>query len=93
MFQVEEPHDKIIVAFLAIRPVPTDPQGWVSTLSAVMRDARSASGRNIETGVVEDAAKAGNWVGTVGYLIMLDQVSGNASRRYRYRAPRGTRYR
>ena len=41
-----------------------------------MRDARGATGRNLETGEVEpDKVKqAGCWLGAVGYMIMFDQV-------------------
>jgi hypothetical protein len=74
MWKVPEPHDEWIDAFLTVGP-PTDvPVQWFSTFSAVVRDARQATGRNMHTGEVADELSASNWLGAMGYLVMLDQV-------------------
>ncbi|MFC4080904.1 hypothetical protein [Amycolatopsis samaneae] len=64
-----------ISAFLKYRP----PQGgahWVSCLIAVLRDARQATGRNLNTGEVEpeEVERVGCWLGAVGYMTMFDLV-------------------
>lgn len=74
MFEVPEPHDEWLDAFLTVRPPADAPMSWFSTFSAVVRDARQATGRHLDTGEVEKADLAGNWLGTVAYLIFLDQI-------------------
>jgi hypothetical protein len=50
-------------------------------LTTVLREARRATGRNRETGRIEPgrAALSGNWLGAVGYLLLIDRV-GSACR-------------
>ncbi len=48
-----------------------------SSLTAALRDARQNTGRNLETGEDLDSnknEKSGNWLGAIGYLIILDQI-------------------
>ena len=52
----------------------------MSSFWAALRDARCATGRNVETGTVVDEAKTGSWLGAIGYLMLLDQI-GTAVRR------------
>jgi len=60
MFEVPEPHDEWLDAFLTVRPPADAPMSWFSTFSAVVRDARQATGRHLDTGEVEKADLAGN---------------------------------
>ena len=48
----------------------------VSSLVAVLRDARAATGRSEETGVLQPGqeARAGNWLGTLGYMVMIEHI-------------------
>lgn len=46
----------------------------VSCLGAAYRDARLASGRNINSGEIENPKISGNWAGALTYLIIADQV-------------------
>jgi hypothetical protein len=46
----------------------------MSTLSRAVGDAREATGRDAATGVVVDEARSMNWLGTLGYLVLLDQL-------------------
>jgi hypothetical protein len=46
----------------------------MSSFWAALRDARCATGRNVETGTVVDEAKTGSWLGAIGYLLLLDQI-------------------
>src|SRR4029077_1830063 len=45
-----------------------------STLLAALRDARRLTGRNPETGDLKTPANAGNWLGALGYFVVLDQI-------------------
>ncbi|MBE7438211.1 MAG: hypothetical protein HS115_07105 [Spirochaetales bacterium] len=46
----------------------------ISTLIAILRDARAATGRDLITGNLIDDAKAGCWLGAMGYFTVLDQI-------------------
>jgi hypothetical protein len=48
----------------------------VSSLMAVVRDARLVTGRESMSGALlpEQAQKAGSWLGALGYLVMIDQI-------------------
>jgi hypothetical protein len=74
MWQVPEPKEEWIENFLTVRAPAEGPTVWVSSFSVVVRDARLASGRNLETGLVENVELVGNWLGALAYLVMLDQV-------------------
>lgn len=74
MFKVPAPDDEWLNAFLTVRPLTDGPLSWFSTFSAVVRDAREVTGRHLDTGEVENDARAGNWLGAVAYLIFLDQI-------------------
>jgi hypothetical protein len=65
-----EPRDEWLDGFVTVRP----PAGWVSYFSAVVRDARQATGRDLHTGEIAEPEKTGNWLGAMAYLTMLDQV-------------------
>jgi hypothetical protein len=47
---------------------------WTSSFLAALRDARGASKRNPRTGAKHRNANHGSWLGTLTYLIFLDQV-------------------
>ncbi|WP_410626336.1 hypothetical protein [Amycolatopsis sp. cmx-8-4] len=66
------------VNWSARQPPPAVP---ACRLTAVLREARRATGRDRETGRIEPgkAALSGNWLGAVGYLLLVDQV-GSACR-------------
>ena len=74
MWNVPPPHDEWIENFLEIHAPSRTAPDWFSTFSAVVRDARQMTGRNLTTGLVEDESRASSWLGALGYLVMLDQV-------------------
>jgi len=49
---------------------------WVSSLVAVLRDARGTTGRYLVSGRVnvKRQQRAGCWLGALGYMVMLDQI-------------------
>jgi hypothetical protein len=66
-------HDTIS-AFLTNRRRRSDTH-WVSSLVAVLRDARAATGRYLATGEVSPKQRgSGSWLGVLGYMVMLDQI-------------------
>lgn len=65
-----------ITGFLEVRAPGQQPGSWVSSLSAAARDARAATGRDVSTGTVANSDMSGNWLGTLGYLVLLDQLGG-----------------
>jgi len=66
-------HDTIS-AFLIYRRRRSDAH-WVSSLVAVLRDARAATGRYLATGEVSPKQRgSGSWLGALGYMVMLDQI-------------------
>lgn len=50
--------------------------GWLSGSSyrLALRDARVATGRNADTGKKINEKLLGNWLGAIGYLLLLDQI-------------------
>jgi hypothetical protein len=66
--------DEWLIGVLTIRPQGTQYLSWVSAFSAAIRDARQATSRNMDTGVVDVVAQSGNWLGTLGYLVLVDQI-------------------
>jgi hypothetical protein len=48
--------------------------GWVSSYRAILRDARQATGRNPDTGAKIPGEKHNNWLGALGYMVLLDQI-------------------
>lgn len=65
-----------LTGFLTVRQASEQLFSWTSTFSAAARDARRATGRDVITGTIERQDPAAGWLGTVGYLILLDQVGG-----------------
>jgi hypothetical protein len=51
---------------------PTPPR--ISSFVAALRDARQATGRDLNTGAVLDETQTGSWLGAIGYLLLLDQI-------------------
>lgn len=51
---------------------PTPPRA--SSFVPALRDSRRAAGRDADTGVVENEPATGNWLGAIGYLLLLDQI-------------------
>ena len=48
---------------------------WGSSLIAVLRDARAATGRYLSSGEVgPKQERSGSFLGAVGYMVMLDQI-------------------
>ena len=74
MWHVPEPTNEWIESFLTVRPPAAGPSVWVSSFSAVVRDSRLATGRNLDSGEVEQPELAGGWLGALGYLVTLDQI-------------------
>ncbi len=74
MWNVPPPHDEWIENFLEIHAPSRTAPDWFSTFSAVVRDARQMTGRNLTSGIVSDESHRGSWLGALGYLVMLDQV-------------------
>jgi hypothetical protein len=54
--------------------------GWVqsSSFRALLRDARAATGRDLDTGEVlpEREGHSRSWLGALAYLVLLDQLGG-----------------
>lgn len=46
----------------------------VSAFVTALRDARDATGRHLESGAVREEERTGNWLGAIGYLLLLDQI-------------------
>jgi hypothetical protein len=48
----------------------------VSSLMAVLRDARAATGRSEETGLLQagQEARAGHWLGALGYMVTIEHI-------------------
>jgi len=48
----------------------------VSSLLAILRDARGATGRSEETGQLqpEQEGRAGHWLGALGYMVTIEQI-------------------
>ena len=62
---------------LADHVAPFDPMevGYVSTFTAAVREARSLTGRDLDSGVLDPAARpTALWAGSTVYLILLEQV-------------------
>lgn len=74
MYQPPWPNDEAIAAFIDIRRQPDSPPYWVSCFSAIVRDARAASERNVDTGAVARTPSDTAWLGALAYMVMLDQV-------------------
>jgi len=53
----------------------------VSSFTAALRDARHATGRDEVTGKVSEWGKQGNWLGAIGYLLLLDQIGTSFKRK------------
>jgi hypothetical protein len=103
MWNVPQPHEEWIENFLEVRTPSPGPPSWLSTFSAVVRDARRLTGRNTTTGLIENESRTDSWLGALGYLVMLDQVGecfrpatlprqaphpGNVAKALTYFAPR-----
>jgi hypothetical protein len=68
------PEDKAIPLHLSYQE-PT--QGGVhrySSFVGLIRDARESTGRDPGTGEVKDPRRCGNWLGALGYMVLLDQI-------------------
>jgi hypothetical protein len=57
-----------------LTPWSGEPRPVVSTLSAVLRDARGAALRDLDSGSPLNELHSTSWLATVGYMILLDQV-------------------
>ncbi len=52
---------------------------FFSGFCGALKDARKMTGRNIETGSKDNTntfGHLGSWLGTIGYLLLLDQIGG-----------------
>jgi hypothetical protein len=70
-FRLNWDTSELVTQYLTFR----DP-ARVSSLVAVLRDARAAMGRSEETGVLQPGqeARAGNWLGALGYMVMIEHI-------------------
>jgi len=58
------------------------PGNGISCLLAALRDARKDTNRDLITGtILTDIQHHGNWLGTVGYCTVLDQIGTSLGRR------------
>ena len=75
-FQVEQGTPTIADAMTFHFVGAKAPPGWVmrSTLMALLEHARSETGRDGQTGELENEGKSGSWLGATAYLILLDQI-------------------
>jgi hypothetical protein len=55
-------------------PYQQDGMEYKSPYMAALMDARAATGRNVNTGQIVDASKAGNWSGALAYLVLIDHI-------------------
>lgn len=45
-----------------------------SSFAAALRDARTVTGRDLDTGRIGDPNMSGSWLGSLGYMVLLDQI-------------------
>jgi hypothetical protein len=62
-----------IDAHLTYRPPGNDGHWW-SGFAAVLRDARRATGRALDSGAKLAGQEHDSWLGALGYMVLLDQV-------------------
>jgi hypothetical protein len=74
-FGAEETRDWL-AGFLTVRQASEQLFSWTSTFSAAVWDARRATGRDVTTGSLDRENRTSGWLGTLGYLILLDQIGG-----------------
>jgi hypothetical protein len=70
--------DKEVIQFhLTNSYIESSPWTFFSGFCGALKDARKMTGRNIETGDKDGTNKfghLGSWLGTIGYLALLDQI-------------------
>lgn len=62
------------VAFHLGPLVPTGDGLVFSSFRALLRNARKHTGRSEETGEVDDPTAVADWLGALGYLVLLEQI-------------------
>ncbi|WP_133805921.1 hypothetical protein [Kribbella caucasensis] len=67
------PEKNAIAMHLSYRPAQNGLHIY-SSFAAALRDAREATGRNPDTGELINPHRHGNWLGAIGYMILLDQI-------------------
>lgn len=72
--------DKEVINFhLTNSYIESSPLTFFSGFCGALKDARKMTGRNIETGAKDGSNQfghLGSWLGTIGYLSLLDQIGG-----------------
>lgn len=72
--------DKEVINFhLTNSYIESSPLTFFSGFCGALKDARKMTGRNIETGAKDGTNQfghLGSWLGTIGYLSLLDQIGG-----------------
>jgi len=72
--------DKEVINFhLTNSYIESSPWTFFSGFCGALKDARKMTGRNIETGAKDGTNQfghLGSWLGTIGYLSLLDQIGG-----------------
>jgi hypothetical protein len=84
--------EKAIKMHLSYSP-PKDGRQIYSSFAAALRDAREATGRDVDTGDKKPGRSHGNWLGAIGYMILLDQIGSCFKRKGREEVRRNRIYR
>ena len=74
MYELDGPPTDWVTAFLQVRAPNPAIGSWFSSFSAAVRDAREATGRDLDSGDVVDELRAASWLGMLGYLVLLDLI-------------------
>lgn len=56
-------------------PVRIGQRNYRSSLEALLRDARGAGGRDLDTGAIAVPDQSRSWLAAIGYLALADQIS------------------
>ena len=72
------PEKKAIVSHLSDSPPVPLSDGRklkiISGFAACLKDTRVSTGRDPQSGNVIDPQKTGSWLGSIGYMVLLDQI-------------------
>ncbi len=72
------PEKNAIALHLSDSPPVDFPNGRklkiISGFAACLKDTRISTGRDPQSGLVVDPQKTGSWLGSIGYMVLLDQI-------------------
>lgn len=72
------PKKKAIASHLFDSPVVPLPDGRklkiISGFAACLKDIRVSTGRDPQSGIVIDPQRTDSWLGSIGYMVLLDQI-------------------